>query len=90
MKTACKVILVLLYYKYLFGTLIISDNGLSLLNENIFQTLPFYLDPPVYWYLGYLSDPPPPPPPPTHPYYLELESILISGWNEHSLGSGGE
>ena len=40
---------------------IISGNGLPLLTENNFQTPPtFYLDPPVYWYLGYLSDPPPP------------------------------
>ena len=53
------------------ATPIISDNGLPLLTENNFQTLPpspllfepstlpFILTPPlVYWYLGYLSDPP--------------------------------
>ena len=45
MKTAQKVILVLLYYKYLFGTPIISDNGLPLLTKNIFQTpLPTFID----------------------------------------------
>ena len=54
----------------LFGTPTISDNGLPLLTENIFQTPPILFGPPlVYWYLGYLSDPlllrPPPPPPPT-------------------------
>ena len=67
----------------LFGTPTISDNGLPLLTENIFQTPPILFGPPlVYWYLGYLSDPlllrtPPPPthpPPPLLPYYLELES----------------
>ena len=47
----------------LFGTPIISDNGLlPLLAKNIFQTPPpFYLDPLIYWYLGCLSDPPPSP-----------------------------
>ena len=38
MKTAWKVILVLLYLKQLFGTPIISENGLPLLIGNIFQT----------------------------------------------------
>ena len=44
----------------LFGTPIISDNGLlPLLAKNIFQTPPpFYLDPVIYWYLGCLSDTP--------------------------------
>ena len=50
----------------MFGTPIISDNGLPLLTENIFQTSPiFYLETPfpsVYWNLGYLSKPPPPSP----------------------------
>ena len=40
---------------------IISQNGLPLLTKNNLHTLPskplFYLDPPVYWYLGYLSNP---------------------------------
>ena len=59
MKTAWKVILVLLYYKQLFATPIISDNALPILTENNFQTcpppsLPLFLDP-VYWYLGYLE-----------------------------------
>ena len=55
MKTAWKVILVLLYYRRLFETPIISDNGLPLLTENIFQTLPFLSGPPfidvyvIYW-----------------------------------------
>ena len=59
MKTAWKVILVLLYYRWLFGTPIISDNGLPLLIENIFQTPPVLSGPSVSWYLGYLSDPSP-------------------------------
>ena len=60
----------------LFGSPIISDNGLPLLTENIFQTSPHPLfGPPVYWYLGYLSDPPPFIKTPT--YYLELESTLM-------------
>ena len=44
---------------------IISGNGLPLLTENNFQTLPL-----VYWYLGYLLDPPFI----KTPHYLELES----------------
>ena len=49
----------ILFKEVLFGTPIASDNGLPLLIENIFQTPSFYLDspPPVYWYLGCLSDP---------------------------------
>ena len=61
----------------LFGTPTISDNGLPLLTENIFQTPPILFGPPlVYWYLGYLSDPlllrtpPPHPPTPTPPTLL--------------------
>ena len=75
MQIAWKVKLVLLYYKYLFETPIISDNGLPLLTKNIFQ-----IPHPVYWYLGYLSDPlfitthprTPLPLPPL--YHFELES----------------
>ena len=81
MKTACKVILVLLYYKYLFGTLIISDNGLSLLNENIFQTLPFYLDPPRLLVFR-LPVRPHPTPPPTHPSLLFGTGEYFDFWVE--------
>ena len=59
MKTAWKVILVLLYYKQLFATPIISDNALPILTENNFQTRPLPPTPfiwtPIYWYLGYLE-----------------------------------
>ena len=43
------------------ATPLISGNELLPLAENNLQTppFPFYLNPPVYLYLGYLSDPPP-------------------------------
>ena len=73
MKAAWKAILMLLYYEQLFGTPLISDKGCHIWPRTFFRPpSPFYLDPTVYWYIGYLSDsslllwP--------SPYYLELES----------------
>ena len=59
MKTACLTSI----SSKLFATPIISDTGLPLLTEHIFQTPPlFYLDPPRLFIFRLLAAPPPPPP----------------------------
>ena len=57
---------------------IIGDNGLPLLTENNFQTLPFYLNTPSpgFWYLGYLSD--------LRPLLLRPHSPIIWNWRVFS------
>ena len=57
----------------------------DVLTENIFQTPLLFGSHPVYWYLGYLSDPPlfyqdPP------PYHLELESTFLP-WSWYPDGT---
>ena len=67
MKTACLTSI----SSKLFATPIISDTGLPLLTEHIFQTPPlFYLDPPRLLIFRLFA------------YYLELESYYIE--NMHS------
>ena len=48
--------------------------------------LPFYLDPPVYWYLGYLSDSPPPSIIWNWRVTLSVEDNF---WKNHRGGGGG-
>ena len=65
----------LLYYKQLFGTPIISDNGLRLLTKSIFQRSPFIWTTPRLLIFRLSVGPPLLLRLPSSPYYLELENI---------------